>query len=156
MENICFRKNGPHLSYKLYILRVQIKDNNNSPHGKFHRLLIPFSSKFPDLNFATYVLYIYLCYMKPVRDTNSDAGLPVAKRPQRRRASINGCFRGRLKSRKTTNSFMFCNTKHVSAEWLACVARISVRFRSKERATRVHVRVKNGASKRAGRGGEEG
>ena len=34
-------------------------DNNNSPHGKFHKFLFPFSSKFPDLNFASYVLYIY-------------------------------------------------------------------------------------------------
>ena len=38
-------------------LRVRIKDNNNSPHGKFHRFLFPFSSKFSDLNFASYVLY---------------------------------------------------------------------------------------------------
>ena len=36
--------------------------NNNSPHGKSHRFLFPFSSKFPDLNFAPYVLYIYSCY----------------------------------------------------------------------------------------------
>ena len=43
-------------------LRVHIKDNNNSPHGKFHRFLFPFSSKFPDLNFAPYVPYIYSCY----------------------------------------------------------------------------------------------
>ena len=43
-------------------LRVHIKDNNNSPHGKFHRFLFWFSSKFPDLNFAPYVLYIYSCY----------------------------------------------------------------------------------------------
>ena len=38
-------------------LRVRIKDNNNSPHGKFHRFLFPFSSKFSDLKFASYVLY---------------------------------------------------------------------------------------------------
>ena len=37
-------------------LRVRIKDNNSSPHGKFHRFLLPFSSKFQDLNFASYVL----------------------------------------------------------------------------------------------------
>ena len=42
-------------------LRVRIKDNNNSPHGKFHRFLFPFSSKFSDLNFASHVLNIYLC-----------------------------------------------------------------------------------------------
>ena len=40
----------------------RIKDNNTSPHGKFNRFLSPFSSKFSDLNFASYVLYIYLCY----------------------------------------------------------------------------------------------
>ena len=40
--------------------RVRIKDNNSSPHGKFYRFLFPFSSKFSDLNFASYVLYIYL------------------------------------------------------------------------------------------------
>ena len=39
---------------------VRIKDNNSSPHGKFYRFLFPFSSKFSDLNFASYVLYIYL------------------------------------------------------------------------------------------------
>ena len=38
-------------------LCVRIKDNKNSPHGKFHRFLCPFSSKFSDLNFASYVLY---------------------------------------------------------------------------------------------------
>ena len=30
-------------------------DHKNSPHGKFHRFLFPFSSKFSDLNFASYV-----------------------------------------------------------------------------------------------------
>ena len=49
----------------------------NSRHGKSHRFLFPFSSKFPDLNFAPYVLYIYLNYIKPVRNTNSEPGLPV-------------------------------------------------------------------------------
>ena len=44
-------------------LRVRIEDNNNSPHGKFHRFLFPFSSKFSDLNFASYVFYIYLYYV---------------------------------------------------------------------------------------------
>ena len=44
-------------------LGVRIKDNNNSPHGKFHRVLFPFSSRFLDLNFASYVLYISLCYV---------------------------------------------------------------------------------------------
>ena len=41
-------------------LRVRIKDNNSSPHGKFYRFLFPFSSKFSDLNFASYVLNVYL------------------------------------------------------------------------------------------------
>jgi len=57
---------------------ADIKDNNNLPHGKFHRFLFPVSSKFPDLNFAPYVLYINFTHvMKPVRDTNSEPGLPV-------------------------------------------------------------------------------
>ena len=46
-------------------LRVRIKDNNSSPHGKFYRFLFPFSSKLSDLNLALYVLYRvslgYLC-----------------------------------------------------------------------------------------------
>ena len=42
-------------------LRVRFKDNT-SPHGKFHQFLFPFSSKFSDLNFTSYVLYIYLMY----------------------------------------------------------------------------------------------
>ena len=43
-------------------LRVHIKDNNNSLHGKFHGFLFPFSSKFLDLNLVQYVLYIFSCY----------------------------------------------------------------------------------------------
>ena len=39
-------------------LHVRIEDNNNSPHGKFHRFLFPFSSKISDLNFPSDVLYI--------------------------------------------------------------------------------------------------
>ena len=40
-------------------------NNNNSPHGKFHQFLFPFSSKFSDLNFASYVLYnlLVLCHV---------------------------------------------------------------------------------------------
>ena len=52
-------------------LRVRIKDNDSSPHGKFYRFLFPFSSKFPDLKFASYVLYVYPC------DTHNEPGLPV-------------------------------------------------------------------------------
>ena len=44
-------------------LCVRIKNNKNSTHGKFHQFLFPFSSKFSDLNFVSYVLYIYLCYV---------------------------------------------------------------------------------------------
>ena len=35
---------------------MHIKDNNKSPHGKCYSFLFPFSCKFPDLNFAPYVL----------------------------------------------------------------------------------------------------
>ena len=58
-------------------LRVRIKDNNSSPHVKFHRFLFPFSCKFPDLNFASYVLYIYIVYLC---GTHSEPGLPVEQR----------------------------------------------------------------------------
>ena len=37
---------------------------------------------------------------------------------------------------------------------IACVANVSVRFRNKERGTRFKDRAKNGASRRARRGGE--
>ena len=43
------------------------------PHSKFYRFLFPFSSKFSDLNFASYVLVIYYC------DTHSEPGLPVVE-----------------------------------------------------------------------------
>ena len=39
------------------------------------------------------------------------------------------------------------------ADGIACVASVSVRFRSKERGTRIKDCAKNGVSKRAGRGG---
>ena len=45
-------------------------------------------------------------------------------------------------------------TEH-SALTLACVASVSVRFRSKEQGKRVKNRAKNGTSKRAGGGGKE-
>ena len=91
---------------------LHIKDNNNSPHGKFHRFLFPFSSKFPDLNFAPYVLYIYSCYEtstwhkqwawvscaqtkpgreafpnipgKPEHESNTDISLPDPRKRKRR------------------------------------------------------------------------
>ena len=43
-------------------------------------------------------------------------------------------------------------TDLVTRPLLACVASVSVRFRSKERGTRVKDRAKNGVSKRAGTG----
>ena len=62
----------PHLSYLTTLLLrkgeedyfspklgVHIKDNNNSPYGKFYWFLFPFSRKFSDLHFTSYVLYIY-------------------------------------------------------------------------------------------------
>ena len=48
-------------NYTFLETSVHVKDNN-SPHGKFHLFLFPFSSKFPDLNVAPYVIYIYSCY----------------------------------------------------------------------------------------------
>ena len=39
-----------------------LRTTNDSPHGKFHRFLFPFPSKFPDLNFTPFVLYIYPCH----------------------------------------------------------------------------------------------
>jgi len=54
-------------------LRVRNIYNNTSPHGKFHQFLFPFSSKFLDLNFVSYVLYIYLC------GTHSESGQHVVK-----------------------------------------------------------------------------
>ena len=53
-----------------YKLRVHIKDTNNSSHGKFHRFLFPFYSKFQHLNFAPICFYIY---------TNNEPVLPVVK-----------------------------------------------------------------------------
>ena len=48
---------------------------NNSPQGKFHRFLFPFSSKFPDLSFASYVLYIYPCCETRTWHTHSETGV---------------------------------------------------------------------------------
>ena len=46
----------------------------------------------------------------------------------------------------------FGNFNNILGESLACVASVSVRFRSKTRGARVKDRAKSGASKRAGRG----
>ena len=40
-------------------LCVRIKDNN-SPHCKVHQFLVPFFSKFSDLNFTSYICSLYL------------------------------------------------------------------------------------------------
>ena len=56
----------PNLSL-YYEGKVKQTSRHNSPRGKFHQFLFPFSNKFPDLNFAPYVLYIYSC----------EPGLPV-------------------------------------------------------------------------------
>ena len=61
-------------------LRVRIKDHKNSPHGKFHRFLFPFSSKFSDLNFASYVLYNFNTRVMS-RVTHSEPGLPMVRLP---------------------------------------------------------------------------
>ena len=55
-------------------LRVRIKNRKNSPHGKFHRLLFSFASKFSDPNFASFVLYTYPCMS---RVKHSEPGLPM-------------------------------------------------------------------------------
>ena len=57
-------------------MEITIDENHVCP-SKLHRFLLPFSIKFPHLNFAPYVLYFYSCYMKPVHDTNSEPELPV-------------------------------------------------------------------------------
>ena len=57
-------------------LCVRIKDNNNSPHGKFHRFLFPFSSEFSDLNFVSYVLYNLPMHVM-LRVTHTEPGLPM-------------------------------------------------------------------------------
>ena len=46
----------------------------------------------------------------------------------------------------------FGNFNNILGESLACVASVSVRFKSKKRGTKVKDRAKSGASKRAGRG----
>ena len=52
-------------------LRVRIKHNNSSPRGKFCRFLLPFSSKFSDLNFASYVLYILIGTLRSTTATST-------------------------------------------------------------------------------------
>ena len=61
---------------------------------------------------------------------------------------------GRLRARRGAGGALL-RAVSLFLQILACVASVSLRFRSKERGTRVKDRAKNGASKRAGRGGEE-
>ena len=89
-------------------LRVRIKDNNNSPHGKFHRFLFPFSSKFSDLNFASYVLYIYPCYVTwhtqwawVTYDRFREGTVPFSDSP--RKIRIDTVFHEEYKSRNRHN-----------------------------------------------------
>ena len=55
----------------VYVLRTR----KNSPHGKFHRLLFSFASKFSDLNFASYRSLYFTHVMSRV--THSEPGLPM-------------------------------------------------------------------------------
>ena len=48
------------------------KDDNNSPHGKFHRFLFPISSKLSDLNISIFTHVM-------LRDRHSEPGLPVVQ-----------------------------------------------------------------------------
>ena len=59
----------PSAYYLAPILWRKGEEDNNSPHVKFYRFLFPFSSKFPDLNFVSYVLYIYPCWETRTRHT---------------------------------------------------------------------------------------
>ena len=61
---------------------------------------------------------------------------------------------GRLRARRRGGGALL-RAVSLFLQILACVASVSLRFRSKERGTRVKDRAKNGASERAGRGGEE-
>ena len=62
---------------------------------------------------------------------------------------------GRLRAERRRGGGGLLRPVSLFFQILACVASVSLRFRSKERGTRVKDRAKNGASKRAGRGGEE-
>ena len=64
---------------------MHIKDNNNSPHGKltvssiFFHFLANFQTKT-----SPHMFSIFTHVMKPVRDTNSESGLPVVLSPEKR------------------------------------------------------------------------
>ena len=77
LENAARGRRPPTLPlyYEWKMMKTIFTQNyNNSPHGNFHRFLISFSSKFSDLNFASYVLYI--TYVMS-RVTHSEPGLPM-------------------------------------------------------------------------------
>ena len=71
--SLCVSRNREHISPKLC---ARIKDNNDLPHGKFHRFLLPFSSEFSDLNFFSFLLYIAHVML---RDTHIEPGLSVVQ-----------------------------------------------------------------------------
>ena len=48
------------------------KDNNNSPHGKFHRFLFPFYSKFSDLNLRP-ICSLYLLMFGDINRETTEA-----------------------------------------------------------------------------------
>ena len=56
---LCRKDEGDYFSRNFVCI---LRTTNDSPHGKFHRFLFPFPSKFPDLNFTPFVLYIYPCH----------------------------------------------------------------------------------------------
>ena len=56
---LCRKDEGDYFSRNFVCI---LRTTNDSPHGKFHWFLFPFPSKFPDLNFTPFVLYIYPCH----------------------------------------------------------------------------------------------
>ena len=112
-------------------LRVRIKDNNSSPHDKFHR----FSSKFPDLKlrlicslyFNTYVTHTvslgYLCSHSHIANSNS-LFINCTSITRYKRKQITFCFvvalriehRRRLKC-KILRSFECCTLLSI-LEWM--------------------------------------
>ena len=80
-----FRRNGTEEKWRLFFLklRVRIKDNKTSPHGKFHRFLYLFSNKF----YACYetrawhtVSLGYLCFYRNSKFKEVNVQFKVANR----------------------------------------------------------------------------
>ena len=88
----------------------------------------------------------------------------VEKKEESSRAELRWCDQKQQANRRKFNSpvqqpdsfpfLMMLDTgnEQFDISYIACVASVSVRFRSKEWGTRVKDRAKNGASKRGGRG----